>query len=217
MSVQPSPAGSDPVSNFCAHVITTFAAKWPVDENTIASEFVTFFGAQDCNLYPQLVDLCLRLSVEVHLADLPPENSGINVCYRDRRAIFVRKAELSGLTREHTLLHELREIIEYKFRELGRPLARKNDLEERAEAFAVFVRMECASEMWSTVFKSVGNLQVRWQRIGAYILVAAGVIVHFFWAAIPSLNYLVSSDKAHKIHQEQQRQLRSVPVDSQAT
>jgi hypothetical protein len=172
-------------------VIATSAAKGPVDENTIASEFVTLLGAQDCISDSQLVDLCSRLSVDVQWVDLPPGNSGINVCYGDRRTIFVRKAEFPGL-REHVLLHELREIFEYKFRELGHPLA-MNDLEERAEAFAVLVRMRCATAMWSTLFESAGNLQNPWERIGACILTLAGAVVHIILCAfIPCLDYLPS-------------------------
>jgi hypothetical protein len=155
VSVQSIPAANDPISNFCAHAVATFAPKWPPDEATLASEFVRFLGLQDCTFWPQLSALCSRLSVELYLIDLPPENSGINVRHGKRRAIFVNKAELPGLSREQTVLHELREILEYEFRELGRPLAKKNDLEERSEMFALFVRMECAVAMWSAILESV--------------------------------------------------------------
>jgi len=139
-------------------------------------------GAQDCISDSQLVDLCSRLFVDVQWVDLPPGNSGINVCYGDRRTIFVRKAEFPGL-REHVLLHELREIFEYKFRELGHPLA-KNDIEQRAEAFAVLVRMRSATAAWFTFFEYADNLQSPWQRIAACILVAAGAMVNLICTAM---------------------------------
>ena len=196
VSVQSIPATCDPISDFCAHSIATFSPKWPPDEATLASEFIRFLGVQDCTFWPQLSALCSRLSVEVYLVDLPPENSGLNVRHGERRAIFVNKAELQGLSREHTLLHELREILEYKFQELGRPVAKKNDLEERAEMFAVFVRMECAVAIWSAILESVGSLQVRWQRIGTSILVTLGALVHCIFTPIPCFDYFRSQHTA---------------------
>jgi hypothetical protein len=60
-------------------------------------------------------------------------------------------------SQEHTLLHELREQIEFEFRKIGRPVvSNAADQEDRAESFASSVR-SLASMKGLEAARSVGR------------------------------------------------------------
>jgi len=52
------------------------------------------------------------------------------------------------------------------------------------------------------MLKSADNLQVRWQRIGACVLVVARAAVELVCTAIPALDYLKKSPKAEDTNRE---------------
>ena len=139
-------------------------------------------------VYPQLVDLCVRLSIEVSFLNLPKGHSGINGCYGDKRAIVVNEAKLIGLNREHALLHELREVLEYKFRDLNRPVALKNDLEMRAEMFAMTVRMHTGVKMWGCLTDLARDADTTWKRVLRYVRSASVFLRVSIWSFFPFLS-----------------------------
>ncbi|MGI9102741.1 MAG: hypothetical protein ACR2IF_09900 [Terriglobales bacterium] len=129
---------------FCESVFLENSKDWPPDECTIAQEFVAFFQIDTFPTLGTLQRLCHTLGMRVREQDLPKGIRGFNHHYEDHREIVIgttrREAQALG-SREHTLLHEVREQIEYEFHKIGHPVATNSDKEHRADHFASFVRL----------------------------------------------------------------------------
>ncbi len=202
MDTEIQQAADDPITAFCKCGVARHSAHWPLEESALARDFIEFFAPGAMPTFQELTVLCTRLSIEVSTLQLSTGHSGLNCCYGEKRAIIISDAELLGWTKEHTLLHELREILEYEFRELGHPIAVKGDLEQRAELFAASVRMETAMDFWSELFKSASNVRVTWQRVVAYVLLAVGTPMHLFSIMAPCFDYLASVRSTDRNYRE---------------
>jgi hypothetical protein len=77
------------------------------------------------------------------------------------------------ISREHTLFHELRELLEHNFRDLGRPTSVGDALEARAEQFAACVRITMFLELSRELFKMAGGVRDPLKRLFACGLVGA--------------------------------------------
>ncbi len=169
---------------FCQAVIARCGQKWPPDEGLIAHEFVEFFRVGGYLRLEDLERLCRELEIEFSRRLLPRELRGHNYAYGDKRGIVVRivtgEAAISGV-HEHSALHELRELIEYEFRSLGRPVATSSDLESRAELFAGTVRGFAYVTALKPIAEEIGDIETTWIKIGIMVPVvllglAAGVL-----------------------------------------
>lgn len=153
VTIEPAPTLND----FCQHVIAKFAGNWPPKETDIADEFVTFFRVDFVKTVAGLPELCKSLGINVSELELPPGLHGHNCAFQDKREIVV--AQQSGRvvlgSKQHTLLHELREIIEYDFVKIHRPtMAGLADREQRADDFASHVRAEAPIRALYHAFES---------------------------------------------------------------
>ena len=107
---------------------------------------------------------------------------GYNGSYRDKREILISlNQDFAGATL-HTLLHELREILESGFEKLARPIANRNDsdLEQRAESFAIFVQIRAACDTLPVLLENVSEIEKKWLRIGAYGFLFPGTLAYLF-------------------------------------
>ncbi len=157
VTIQPAPN----LQGFCQHIIALCGANWPPSEDEIAAEFVPFFRIEPVLRLQKLKELCSSLGIAVTLKELPPGLRGHNCVFGDRREIVITEnSELAAVlgSQEHTLLHELREIMEYEFRRLQRPIARDfSDREQRADDFGMAVRVETASGMFHKLTDGLGE------------------------------------------------------------
>jgi hypothetical protein len=70
-------------------------------------------------------------------------------------------------------LHELREILEHIFHDMGYPTAKERSaLEVRAETFAGSVRTDTFMEMWKDIIQGAEKIESKWKRWGAFFLLA---------------------------------------------
>lgn len=165
---------SKTLSRFCETFTTTYSGSWPPSEDALAKQFVSFFGIEGLLGMEQLEQFCRSIGVEVSTRDLPRPLRGHNCSYQGNSKIVVGAvqgpAEVLG-SREHTLLHELRELIEHEFRKLGRPVATTlADLESRAEQFPGLVRFLASFKASEWAFESIGRIESRWIQAGAILL-----------------------------------------------
>jgi len=168
---------------FCEAVVTNHSAKWPPDEHTLADEFVSFFRVEGALEFKDLEQFCRDLGVGVSVQKLPREFRGHNHRYEGKREIIVGEVTTTAFpgTREHTLFHELRELIEYEFREMGCPVASSFvDMEARAESFAGAVRAYGAIKSWQPLLEGIGEIKSGWGKFVAILLVSALLIVWAF-------------------------------------
>jgi hypothetical protein len=183
--MEPEVAIQPPVSlsGFCKTVIANHSGKWPPNEDALAHEFVSFFGIDGLLGMDALERFCQKLGIEVSIRELPKPLRGHNCVYAGKSEIVVGAGHgpAVGLgTREHTLLHEIRELIEYEFRKLGRPVATTtSDLESRAEGFAGLVRARASFKTWEWYFERIGGIESRLLQFGAVLIVAVLAMGHY--------------------------------------
>ena len=158
----------------CETVVRNHSGKWPPGEDTLAQEFVSFFQIHGSLKLEDLERLCRTLGVEVSVQDLPKGLRGHNHAYQDKREIVigtVPEAVAAIGSREHTLLHELRELMEYEFRKMEHPIvASFPDGETRAESFAGFVRTLAVMKGWQPLFEGMGDIKSGWGLFGMFLL-----------------------------------------------
>ena len=159
---------------FCETVVANHSPNWPPGEDTLAQEFVSFFQLRGPLTLEDLENVCRTLGVGVSTRDLPQGLRGHNHAYQDKREIVigtVPEAVAAIGSREHTLLHELRELMEYEFRKMEHPIVTSfPDRETRAERFASFVRTFAAMKGWQPLFEGMGDIKSRWGMFGMFLL-----------------------------------------------
>ncbi len=147
-------------------MVSRCATDWPPSEGKLAEEFVSFFQVGPFPNIDGWVQLCGNLDIQVHACTLPRELCGYHCCYEGTRTIWVHEEELFVGTREHSLLHELREILEHIFEDLGQPTVGKESLETLAEQFASCVRVAAMENTWKALFENLESVQSRWAQLG---------------------------------------------------
>jgi hypothetical protein len=163
--------GADSLLAFCQESVSRYLGNWPPGEEVLAREFVSRFSL---HRYPRLEDLmsfCSNLGIEASISTLPQELRGLNGCYGDRKTIVICEEERFPGTKEHTLFHELREILEYAFRDLGFPTETDGQMEVRAERFAAQVRLTIGEVAWMAMFEGARTAEPKWLRWGAFLFI----------------------------------------------
>ncbi len=163
---------------FCESVFQEYSKNWPPTENVIATDFVSFLKIDTFLTPDKLQQLCETLGVIVRFQELPKGIRGFNHTYQNKREIVIGnigpRAVLLG-SREHTLLHELREQIEYEFRKAGHPTTNDADKEERAELFAISVRNFASARAMLDIYQdAIPNAKSGWVQVGLIVLLIVG-------------------------------------------
>ena len=172
------------LSGFCRTVVINCSANWPPSEETIAQEFVRFFQINGILNLETLEFICRNLEINVSQRQLPYPLRGHNCIYEGKREIVIGTvagtAEYLGI-REHTLLHEFRELIEYEFRKQEHSVAASAvDLESRAELFATEARSLVSMKNWEWLLEGAANIQSRFWQVAAIVAVGILMMVHHF-------------------------------------
>jgi hypothetical protein len=181
---QPSAVQPEVLSSFCQTVISRQSANWPPDESVLARELVDSFGSTAFLTPDALRQVCAALGITVSFSTLPPELRGYNCSFGDKREIVISTDQSFPGAGEHTLLHELREILEGTFEKLGHPTVNRQDLEEHAESFAGSVRTEAVYRMVPMLCNYADNVDRKWARIAAYLFLGAFVCVNLLGCAL---------------------------------
>ena len=161
---------SDPLLSLCQRVVER-GKSWPPAEDVLAEEFLSFFGISEFAHFGTLSQLCVQIGIVVSVQPMPSELRGHNSSYNGSRTIAIAENQSFPGANEHTLLHELRELLEHSFVQLGFAVAATpQDLEERAELFACLVRSHLAQKTMFVWLEQVGHVEKKWLRYGAYLL-----------------------------------------------
>lgn len=156
------------LSEFCREVMSRHADKWPPSESVLADEFVERYSAELLITLERIAQFSETLGIETIEASLPERISGFNFSLEEKKLVVLQAKESFPGSREHTFFHELREILEYTFSDLGFHTVEASELEEHAEEFATYVRIAGTMKFWCMFFKDAENIQVRWKRWLAY-------------------------------------------------
>jgi hypothetical protein len=158
--------------------VSRYEGKWPPSEENLADEFATFF-LLDLVVLEESLALCKRLGIHVSFAPLPEGLHGINGSHCQNREVLLSTKEAFPGGKFHTLLHELRELLEYAFCDLGYPIVRNQELETHAEEFAAIARMNGAKRVFEFLFEGASKVETNWKR---WLAIAAGVFIGYAYA-----------------------------------
>lgn len=172
---------------FCQAMVSRCATNWPPSEDKLAKEFVSFFQVGPFPSVDGWVQLCGSLDIQVHVCALPRELRGYHCCYDGTRSIWVNEEELFVGSREHSLLHELREILEHIFEDLGQPTVAKESLEILAEQFARLYQGRGDGKYLEDVLRGLGQHTVAMGPTGLCAADGDRVVLLFDWMLSPSL------------------------------
>lgn len=174
------PARHDPVAEFCQSVFAKYSEQWPISEKTIADEFLAFTGLKFVANPEEVSAICAhKFGIVVSHRPLPDGLRGFNGSFGDKREILISTNQDYYRAKLHTLLHELREILESEFRELGHPIAASDDdLEQHAEDFATVIQISSVFNAVPVLFENAGEIERKWMRFGAYVLIILGALAY---------------------------------------
>ena len=197
MDLPPCEILPDNITAFCRTVISRHSANWPPNENVLAQEIVDFFGIGPFLTLETLVQLCRdHLRIPVSFIELPTELRGYNCSYGNKREIVVSQHQTFPGADQHTLLHELREILEATFEGLGHPIVNRRELEGFAESFAISVQMAVAERELPNLFQNAAEIERKWWRITAYVLLGVGGLAYLLGCALrPYLEDVFASEE----------------------
>jgi hypothetical protein len=154
--------------DFCAAVVDRHASAWPPTEDQLARDFLAHFGIAGLAHYDGLVKWCDEVGITFSTADLPHDVRGFNYWHENTLSIVMPINGGCFISREHTLFHEVRELLEHNFSGLGRSTAGGDVLESRAEHFAACVRMAIFVESSKDFFKLASEVRNPIGRACAY-------------------------------------------------
>lgn len=183
-----------PILGFCKTVISRHVEDWPPTEETLAEEFVQWFGLQPFLTRDRLIELCLSKRVDLSFAPLPHELRGFHCSFQNKTEIVIAQRQTVLGADLHTLLHEFRELLENAFIQLGyATLGAENLLEVQAEHFAVSARMEIAKREIPAFIESAEKIDAKWARYLAYTFIGVvGVIYALTCIFLPQLEEIES-------------------------
>lgn len=189
-----------PIVGFCKAVISRHVENWPPTEETLAEEFVQWFGLQSFLTRDGLIELCLSKRVNLSFAALPPELRGFNCSFQDKKEIVITQRETVLGADLHTLLHEFRELLENAFVELGyATLGAEEFLEVQAERFAMSARMEVVEREIPAFIEIAKNVNAKWARYIGYSLIGVlGFIYLLSCVFLPQLEEIESEAKRQR-------------------
>lgn len=163
---------TQPLADFCTEFLSCKKEKWPPGEGTLAREFTERFPIGQLSNTEQIVAFAKELGIHASLDVLPERMYGFNCSNGEQTLVVLSEQESFPGSREHTFFHELREIMECRFREQGQPTANGQELEKRAELFATEVRLAQMMKVLGPLFDDARTIEQTWKRWFAF----AGII-----------------------------------------
>lgn len=169
---------SDSLLSFCEGVLSRHQDNWPPSEEILAEEFLSCFPVSPFPEREELKQLGCKLGIEVSFRSLPPELPGYNCSYGEKKEIMIGETEIFPGVITHSFFHEMREIIEDVFIDLGYPTESGKQMEERAEHFAEAVRINSANKLLLGSVEEVRKIPSKVRRWGAFLLVFIFALGH---------------------------------------
>lgn len=180
-------AQADPLLSFCKECTRKYDGKWPVSNHNLASDFVDYFKIGFFPQMKELNQLCLTANIELSIEPLPDDLLAFNYLSNGIRKIVINASPENHLIEVHTAFHEIRELIEYIFCDLGFPIVDSNDKEKCADEFASAVLLHASIGTFKEWFESAAEIQPIWKKLGALGLIGISgiaVVFHSFYCAV---------------------------------
>jgi hypothetical protein len=163
----------DQLSAFCEAYILQHREKWPTSEDELAKAFVLRFGIPIIFRIADLQNFLVQTNIELVERDLPVDLLGANMSFGIKRQIFTSNNPDYVPFRVHTVLHEIREIIEVEFRRLGFRTTNSSGLDSRADDFAFEVHMCTGMDSIKEFFKYGRETTSTWGQFASLCFIIA--------------------------------------------
>ena len=184
MGTESQVRGQDLITDFCEAYVSQHRENWPTDEWELARAFVKFFEAPLLADMTSLQGFFTQTNIELRKCNLPAGLLGVNMSFEGKRRIDLSQRREQVYFRLHTVLHEIREIIENDFLRLGFSTTNSRNIEDSADEF-VFCAVLCSTkdplENW---VKTASEIESKWRRWTILGLICAGAMFFCFWSFI---------------------------------
>jgi hypothetical protein len=185
---------------FCATVQSKHTANWPPTEMTIATEFVEYFKLEPIVFMGRLEELCQQLKITLRVTSLPECLRGHNYRFENQREILISENQTVRGTEVYTALHEMRELLEYEFRDLGSPICQANDKEQRADEFATSVQICAFAKEIPGLLDQASGIESNWRRWAVYALLIVGSLMYgLTLAVLPLIEDIQEKNRPRRI------------------
>lgn len=194
---------SDPILLFCQNFVSRNQIPWPPDEETLAAEFVSYFQSVNFLTMSELEQFCIATGIDLTKKSLPKDLLAFNCFPNGKRIIELDDHPENRLIQPHTILHEVRELLEYSFRDLDHPtVVDPEEIEMRADEFASLVMVFGGERIWTEWIVSALEIKSGWPRFGALVLIGIFVV------SVVAQSYLgaIHPDYQDRQAENQQRQ-----------
>lgn len=152
---------------FCEAFTLQHRDKWPPNEYELAEAFVSHFAIPRILGVADLQNFLTQTNIELIEDDSPADLLGINMSVGGKRRIFTSKNRDHFPFRIHTLLHEIRELIEVEFCQLGFKTTNSQGLDSRADEFSFAVHIRAATPSIEGWVKNSPEIKSTWQSIAS--------------------------------------------------
>jgi hypothetical protein len=173
----------DPLRSFCEQYISQNCQKWPTSEIQLAEVFVKHFSISVVTNLVGLQDFLVRTNIEHVEGNLPADLLAVNMSFEGKRKILTAKEGDHVSFQVHTVLHEIREIIEADFHRLGSATTSSQDLDHLADVFAFAVPICAAMPSLGGLLENDPEIWPLWVSLGAFTVGAVGVLLYSFVGA----------------------------------
>lgn len=150
----------------------------PINESQLADAFVKFFGIPPLVDVRSLDEFFVETNIELRKRDLPIGLLGVNMSFEGKRRIDLSERTEQKHFQVHTVLHEIREIVENDFRLLGFGRAESHqDFEHSANEFAFYAIMFSQMTVFQSLFDNAYEMESNWWKWGTMGLISMGLLV----------------------------------------
>jgi hypothetical protein len=204
MSSESKNLNGDLILLFCQNIISRHPNPWPPTEQYLACEFVLYFKSFWFITINELEKFCLETNIELTQKSLPCDLLASNCFFNGKRIIELDDHPQNLVIQPHTILHEIRELLEYVFCDLGYPIADSAQIELRANEFASLVMLCGRESEFAGLINNALEIQPVLLKFGALLLLGAGALAVIGQACLGAMYPELPSQR---IHQSTQRYL----------
>ena len=173
MVQEPETPKSDLILTFCQDFIFRYHNSWPPDEQTLAREFVSYFRSFWFVTIGEIEKFCLATGIELTQKNITHDLLAVNFSFNGKRGIELDDRPQNLPIQTHTALHEIRELLEYTFCDLGSPITGRSEIEIRANEFASLVMISRIEREFAGLIETAVEIRPGFLKIGAFALLGA--------------------------------------------
>jgi hypothetical protein len=164
------------LATFCETYISQNGRN-SIRESQFARAFVEFFQIPPLFDIGGLERFLAQANIEVKITQLPGDLLGVHMLFDGKGRIDLSQRPEQRYFQIHTVLHEIREIIENDLRPLGFGTAEsQHDFEHCANEFAFYAIMFSQMPLFKFFFDDAFETESNWRKLGMLCLISIALL-----------------------------------------